>query len=132
MALAQGGAVIVVGMGVAGRCRAEEAISLFEQACATHGVSPQEATMIATIADRVRHPAIVEAANRLGLGVVVPPLDRLREAAGRCLTHSERVENRFGLPSVAEAAALAAGGPEARLIGPRLQSLHATIALVRA
>ncbi len=43
-------------------------------------------------------------------------------AAQPVLTRSERVAERFGTGSVAEAAALAAAGPGARLVAPRVVS----------
>ena len=53
----------------------------------------------------------------------------LRAANDRTETRSERVLALTGVPSVAEAAALAAAGPSARLIGPRIVMGAATCAL---
>ena len=57
-------------------------------------------------------------------------------AAAATLTRSARVAARFGTGSVAEAAALAAAGPAARLLGPRAVShdgmATAAIAVVSA
>jgi cobalt-precorrin 5A hydrolase len=55
--------------------------------------------------------------------------DELAAAGGRAATRSERVLALAGVPSVAEAAALAAGGPAARLIAPRIAVGSATCAL---
>jgi cobalt-precorrin 5A hydrolase len=55
------------------------------------------------------------------------------EAAGAgAQTRSLRVLALTGLPSVAEAAALAAAGPRARLIVPRVSAATATCALAVA
>jgi cobalt-precorrin 5A hydrolase len=47
----------------------------------------------------------------------------------RTVTRSERVVALMGVPSVAEAAALAAGGTKARLLAPRIALGPATCAL---
>jgi len=57
------------------------------------------------------------------------PKSALDAASGRTATRSERVHALIGVPSVAEAAALAAAGPLAQLIGPRLAVGPATCAL---
>ena len=53
----------------------------------------------------------------------------LEATAARTLTMSARVIAVTGVPSLAEAAALAAGGRAARLLGPRLAIGPATCAL---
>jgi cobalt-precorrin 5A hydrolase len=60
-----------------------------------------------------------EAAREARLDLVLLTLDQLREAAPLCLTHSEKSMKHYGIPSVAEAAALAAAGSGARLLLPR-------------
>jgi cobalt-precorrin 5A hydrolase len=79
-----------------------------------------EVDALATPADKAEAPAIVALAQTLGLPVVaVPGLD-LRAAP--TLTHSDRVMAKRGTGSVAEAAALAAAGPGARLVAARVVS----------
>jgi cobalt-precorrin 5A hydrolase len=56
------------------------------------------------------------------LGVAICGIRREMLAAQTVLTHSAVVAERFGTGSVAEAAALAAAGPGARLLGPRMLS----------
>jgi cobalt-precorrin 5A hydrolase len=53
----------------------------------------------------------------------------LMEAGERVITKSERVQELIGVPSVAEAAALAAGGANARLLAPRIVVGPVTCAL---
>ena len=45
---------------------------------------------------------------------------------------SDAVQDEIGIPGVAEAAALAAAGPEGRLIHPKVKSEQATMALALA
>ena len=54
---------------------------------------------------------------------------RLAAMTPRLLTRSAAAHQRFGLDSIAEAAALAGGGPKARLLGPRLAENGATCAI---
>ncbi len=60
------------------------------------------------------------------------PLEALQAEAGRVLTRSEAVMARFGVPAIAEAAALAGAGAGGRLLGPRLAEGGATCAVAVA
>ena len=60
------------------------------------------------------------AAAALGVPLVLVSRADLQAAGARAQTRSERVLALMGVPSVAEAAALAASGPAARLIVPRI------------
>jgi cobalt-precorrin 5A hydrolase len=124
--------MIIIGIGFASGCTSEEILTLADQVCRAHQVAREEIGMIATLPEKAAEPALAAAAQALGIGIVAPPPSRFKAVSGRCLTHSERVKNRFGLPSVSEAAALAAAHDGAALLGPRMASLRATIALVRA
>jgi cobalt-precorrin 5A hydrolase len=59
-------------------------------------------------------------ADELGLPIKAVPAEVL--AGVTTSTQSELIKARFGAGSVAEAAALAAAGPRARLISPRIVS----------
>jgi cobalt-precorrin 5A hydrolase len=68
--------------------------------------------------------SLVVAAQEVGKDLVYLPLDALRAQASLALTMSAHVLERWGLPSVAEAAALAGAGclrgiGGQRLLGPR-------------
>lgn len=75
---------------------------------------------LATAEVKAGQPAVRILAKALGLPLL--SVSRARMGAEETLTHSERVEQKFGTGSVAEAAALAACGPGARLLGPRVVS----------
>lgn len=85
--------------------------------------------LLATIAGRQGEAGLAEAAAALGLPLVFLPQARLEAAAPAAVTRSERVVALFGVPSVAETAALAAAGPGARLIMPRRIVGPVTIAI---
>ncbi len=60
------------------------------------------------------------------LGLPVIGVSRAALAGQPVLTDSARVAALFGTGSLAEAAALAAAGPDARLLGPRARSADGT------
>ena len=120
--------VMALGVGYSSTCSAAEIVALIGQVCDAHAIDLSEVKILATAAERALGPQLIEAAELLGLALVIPPEAKLRAAAPYCLSRSERVRERFDLPSVAEAAALAAI-PGARLLGPRIRSALATCAL---
>ena len=71
--------------------------------------------MIATIAAKSGEAGIAAAAAKLGVDLILISETELQAASDRTETRSERVLALTGVPSVAEAAALAAAGPSARL-----------------
>jgi cobalt-precorrin 5A hydrolase len=79
-------------------------------------------THLATVADKAA--ALAPFARALDLPVVAISAAEL--AVQPVLTYSPRVQALYGTGSLAEAAALAAAGPGARLLGPRAQSQDRT------
>jgi cobalt-precorrin 5A hydrolase len=69
------------------------------------------------------------AAKALGLPLVFLSQSALAAAAPRCKTRSERVEGIIGLPSLAEAAAVAGAGLDSRLVLERISRSGATCAI---
>ncbi len=55
----------------------------------------------------------------------------MEAAAARTMSHSDRVVALMGVPSVAEAAALAVAGRRSALVGPRFVLGSVTCALAR-
>ncbi len=86
----------------------------------------------ATIEDKAAHPALRFLAQRLSLPILALP--RARIAGLVTPSHSARIHAGFGTGSVAEGCALAAAGPGARLITPRILApdRRATLALAEA
>jgi cobalt-precorrin 5A hydrolase len=82
-----------------------------------------------TVEDKRGEAGIHEAAAALGIGLVFLTREALQEAMPRTQTRSARVQELFGLGSVAEASALAGGGPNAALIVPRRSENDATCAI---
>ena len=84
--------------------------------------------VLATIAEKDR-PALREAAAILGLAVVVLPKAALGATGDRITVESALAKACLGVPSVAEAAALAAAGPGSRLLLARIATADATCAV---
>jgi cobalamin biosynthesis protein CbiG len=82
-----------------------------------------------TIEDKRGEAGIREAAEALGIDVVFLSREALREAMPRTQTRSARAQALFGIGSVAEASALAGGGPNASLVVPRTSDNGATCAI---
>lgn len=73
---------------------------------------------LATAADKANAPALLALSQETGL-----PIIAVADLTGQPIqTHSARVAALRGTGSVAESAALAAAGPNARLIAPRVTS----------
>ena len=103
------------------------------RAALAHANAAQDAlAAVATTAAKSREAGIAAAAATLGVAVVPVPDDELRAANVRTASRSERVLALTGVHSVAEAAALAAAGPNARLVSPRIVVGSAACALAVA
>jgi cobalt-precorrin 5A hydrolase len=124
-------AMIVAGVGFRQSATADEIVALVEQAVARAGLLDGALTQIATIDALAALPAFGEAAHRLAVSAIAIDDAALSTAAPRVSTHSARSLAAHGVGSVAEAAALAAGGPEARLILERIASGSVTCALAQ-
>lgn len=105
--------MIVAGLGF----RKNAGIASLRDALTRAGQSPQA---LATAADKAEAPVIRALADELGLPLYAIALAELRDQPTQ--THSPRVAELYGTGSLAEAAALAAAGPNARLLGPRVTS----------
>ncbi len=121
--------MIVAGVGCRRGAPAPDVEAAIRAALARAGVSADALDAIATIAAKEGEAGIKAAAEKFGVSVVLVTESELKAANDRTETRSERVLTLVGVPSVAEAAALAAAGPAARLIGPRLVIGSATCAL---
>jgi cobalt-precorrin 5A hydrolase len=82
-----------------------------------------------TVADKRGEAGLAEAADILGLPLVLLTRAALRDQVSSVETDSPASRRRFGVPSVAEAAALAGAGPGAVLLVPRIALAGATCAI---
>jgi cobalt-precorrin 5A hydrolase len=122
-------AMIIAGVGCRRGASAAAITAVIEAALKRTGHGKREVGIIATAATKRGEAGIATAALAWGVPLMfIPPVD-LQSASTRTLTRSARVAALVGLPSVAEAAALAAGGPAARLVASRIACGGATCAL---
>ncbi len=119
---------LCLGIGCTTTADAAEAVEGALSVLAEAGLSPAGVGRVATIDRRARHPAVVAVAERLGAevaGFAPEELSRVPVPGA-----SERVRRAVGTPSVAEAAAMAAGG--ARLLVPKRIRGRVTLAVAEA
>nr|WP_315237321.1 cobalamin biosynthesis protein [uncultured Albidiferax sp.] len=107
-------AVKVAGLGF----RAQASVASLRSALQAAGDST-DLSALATAEDKASAPALLQLAAELGLPVITVPLSALQAQAA---TSSPYVPARYGGHSLAEAAALAAAGPSARLLAARAVS----------
>jgi cobalt-precorrin 5A hydrolase len=122
-------AMIIAGVGCKRGTAAPDIEAAIRAALARAGLAVTELTAIATSAGKGAEPGIAAAATKLGVRIVPIPEVELKAAGARVTTRSERVLALTGVPSLAEAAALAAAGPAAHLVTARLVVGAATCAL---
>jgi cobalt-precorrin 5A hydrolase len=128
-AMGMGEAVIVAGIGCRKGASPAEIEAVIAAALKQAGFAQDKLAAIATSADKGEEAGIAAVALLHSLPLLFVPMPYLEAAAARCETHSERSLAVKGVPSVAEAAALAAGGPNAKLLLPRIAVGPATCAL---
>lgn len=121
--------MIVAGIGCRRGASAHDVLAAIGAALGEARLSAAALDWIAAPAEKGGEAGIVEAAEQLGRPLVLVPPDRLQAAGERSITRSERVVALFGVPSVAEAAALAAAGEASRLLVGRHIAGSATCAL---
>jgi cobalt-precorrin 5A hydrolase len=121
--------MIVAGVGCRKGASADDIGAVIGAALARAGFATQALDLIAAPELKRGEQGVAAAAAALGVPLVLIAEADLRAAGARAETRSERVLALTGISSVAEAAALAGGGPTARLILPRIAVGSATCAL---
>jgi cobalt-precorrin 5A hydrolase len=121
-------AMIAIGIGCKKGCAAQTIVALVRAARASINDTGAPATLF-TLADKQRETGLRDAAQELGLPLVFLEAEVLRQASGRAMTRSDRVMAMFGLPSIAETAALAGAGPASILLAPRISEAGASCAI---
>jgi cobalt-precorrin 5A hydrolase len=124
-----GQTMIVAGIGCRRGTPAAAIAAVIDAALACAGVGKDALDIIAAPAAKGHEPGIAATASALGVALVLVPSSELETAGERAVTRSQRVVALMGVPSVAEAAALAAAGATARLLVSRIAIGPATCAL---
>ena len=124
--------IVVAGIGCRRGAPAADIEAAIRAALARADIAADALDAVATIEAKSAEAGIATAAARLGVAVVLVPHAGLQAANDRVETRSQRVLALTGVASVAEAAALAAAGPNARLVSPRIVVGSAACALAVA
>ncbi|MGJ4932344.1 cobalamin biosynthesis protein [Bradyrhizobium sp. HKCCYLS2038] len=121
--------MIALGIGCRRDAIAADIEAVIAQALDTACLAAGDVAVVATATDKLREPGLIDAAKRRGWPLLGLDTSDLKLVAGLASTRSDRVQRLKGLPSVAETAALAAAGRNARLILPRIANASATCAV---
>jgi cobalt-precorrin 5A hydrolase len=124
-----GETMIVAGIGCRKAIAAEQVESAIEAALRQNRIEGHRLGVLAVPAIKATEAGIVAAAAARGVLLVLITQDALEEADLRTLTRSTRSMATLNVQSVAEAAALAAAGPNSRLLAPRVAVGPVTCAL---
>ena len=123
---------LVVGVGCERDCSAAELHALVHETLSGAGLSPASVTAIVSIDVKADEPAVHALADDLGVPARFFPAAVLEAETPRLANPSDVVFREVGAHGVAEAAALAASGPQGSLIVPKHKSRRATCAIARA
>jgi cobalt-precorrin 5A hydrolase len=124
-----GKAMIVAGIGCRKGTSAQEIDAAIDTALAEAGKPRESLSAIATSDGKGGEPGIIEAAAGRGVRLDLVKPGELEAAGPRTQSSSPRVKELFGVPSVAEAAALAAAGANSKLLVARIVVGPATCAI---
>ena len=123
-----GKTTVAIGIGCKRGCSSEAIVALIERAIAAAACAGTPAALFTHEAKR-SEAGLVSAAKALALPLVFLDGQVLRQASLRAATNSPRVMAIFGLPSIAEAAALTGAGPSSVLLVARMSNGGASCAI---
>ncbi|NGN40877.1 cobalamin biosynthesis protein [Mesorhizobium sp. CGMCC 1.15528] len=124
--------MIVAGIGSRKGVSEQQVLDAISATLAEHKIEASQLDAIATAQLKQHEEAIFSAGRKLGLEVLIVGDAELAEAGKSTSSHSELSLTLTGAPSVSEAAALAAAGENARLLGPRHVLASVTCALAQS
>ncbi len=124
--------MIVAGIGCRRGAAAADIEAAIRAALARARIGVAQLKAIATSRAKDAEVGIATAASTFGVGIMLISDADLKAAGARAATRSDRVLALTGVPSLSEAAALAAAGPSSRLIVSRLVVGAAACALARS
>lgn len=122
--------MIAIGIG----CRkgaSKTAIVAVIAAALAHIDKERPGAKIFSAENKSEEAGLISAARELTLPLAFLSFDALRAVSNQVLTLSKASEKAFGVPSVAEAAALAGCGPGAQLLVPRITGDGVTCAIAK-
>ena len=123
--------LLVLGLGCERGTAAAEVIGLAEEALRAAG-QDRRPVLIASLDTRAGEPAMLAASRYFDAPFHTFDAARLEAETPRLANPSDIVFRHTGCHGVAEAAALAAAGAGARLVVPKVRSVHATAAIAES
>ena len=123
---------LAVGLGCERDADPGEAIDLLRRTLAEAGLAPASVALVASLDLKADEPAVLEAAQRLGVPARFFTAAALEAETPRLKNPSEAVFREVGCHGVAEGAALAAAGPNGTLVVAKRKSARVTCAIAEA
>ncbi|RVT87314.1 precorrin-3B C(17)-methyltransferase [Rhodobacteraceae bacterium CCMM004] len=123
---------VTLGVGCARGCDPGELAELALETLAQAGLSPWSVAAVCSLDLKADEAAVNALARRLDVPLRLFDAAALEAQTPRLANPSEVVFAEVGCHGVAEAAALAAAGPDAALIAPKVKTANATCALAQA
>lgn len=120
--------MIAIGIGCKRGTRKEVIMLLIRDTLARESLPVHNATLF-TSDGKKDEAGLIAAAEALNLPLRFLPLEDLRAVADKITSHSNAAQNALGIPSVAEASALAGAGKGAHLLVPRIKGEGVTCAI---
>jgi cobalt-precorrin 5A hydrolase len=119
----------VAGIGCRSGIAVGDVLAAIDAALEAHALDRASLGAVATVPQKAGEPALTDAAQALGLPLVVANADQLERARQKIVTHSVASLAATGFDSAAEAAALAVVGAAGELLGPRIVLGNVTCAI---
>ncbi|MBU6462006.1 MAG: cobalamin biosynthesis protein [Bradyrhizobium sp.] len=116
---------LVIGLGFREQATAQSIAEVLAGAV-EQAAMPEAATVLAVVEDKAGHPGLRAAVTASRYPIKIVAVNAMRDADTDVATRSEHVIKQRGVGSVCEATALAAAGPNARLIVTRMVSADHT------
>jgi cobalamin biosynthesis protein CbiG len=120
-----------IGLGHETRADPAAALALVQQCCRQAGLAPGDIALIASLESKAADDIVASLARHFGWAVQYFSAAALETETPRLLNPSDLVFRAVGCHGVAEAAALAAAGPDASLVIPKTATGGITCAIAR-
>lgn len=121
--------MIVAGLGFRMGASAGDLIAAVDAASSTHALAREAIAVLAVLDNKCDEAGVHAAAGLIGCRVTIIGREQAMRLSAETPTVSARSLAATGTSSACETAALAAAGPGARLLGPRVVVGNATCAL---
>jgi cobalt-precorrin 5A hydrolase / precorrin-3B C17-methyltransferase len=123
---------LTIGLGCERGTRPDSVIALIQSICAEKHLATASIACIASVDLKSDETAILAAAQHFGVPLRFFSATELAQETSRLKNPSEIVEREVGVAGVAEAAALAAAGPQSELLVEKTKGDRATCAIAKA